>query len=190
MTDFVTFVKRAVQHVIRNISESDSVEVIGCGSSFEGTNNGLPDELDFLVIFLSASFVNRMGQGYGKMIRDELNAKRRSTIGSYGMWLWKKLRSYWGDCQRKSQSTLEENGRRFQLNLQPMLHPDRTSCSTWAWLYSDGMFNNFTVSIDLLPAIATDIPPMWRSKSKVKVAPPGRPFHIVPKIPHEGSSVL
>ncbi|XP_064653105.1 alpha-latrotoxin-Lp1a-like [Lineus longissimus] len=94
--DNQTDVKKQVEEIIRSaIPESDSVEVIGVGSSFEGTKNGLPDELDFIIKLFHVKSSCIEQEGYGKMERDEKEVKRLNIIGSYGMWLWQKLMTYW-----------------------------------------------------------------------------------------------
>jgi ankyrin repeat protein len=54
---FADQVKRAVERIINDaLPEGSGVTVVGCGSSFEGSKVGLPDELDFLIELFAVSY--------------------------------------------------------------------------------------------------------------------------------------
>ncbi|XP_064652875.1 uncharacterized protein LOC135503293 [Lineus longissimus] len=186
MTNFIGLVRRMVEKVIHDALPSDaSVKVVGCGSSFEGSKVGMPDELDFLIEI--GSIHRNPGEeteGYGKMEHDEDSIKQLNIHGTYGVWLWDTLMTYWRENHGK------DIGDGFRLDLPPQRHPDRKTCTTWIWLYSNEMFQDLPVSIDFVPAIKTDCLAEERTTwmmTKEEIRKKHR--YIVPKIPYENSDV-
>ncbi|XP_064647015.1 serine/threonine-protein phosphatase 6 regulatory ankyrin repeat subunit B-like, partial [Lineus longissimus] len=180
LTTFAKQIKSKVEEVIREaIPESGNVEVIGCGSSFEGSKVGLPDELDFMVKLYSVYKQKLNREGYGEMARDkEMTTQLNIDNTPYGIWLWNRLMIYWSEHQRQKEGEHQRTDHepQFQMPLPPVRHPDHTTCTTWIWLYSDSMFKDLAVSIDFVPAI------------EIKDYGRARCF-IVPKIPHKESII-
>jgi ankyrin repeat protein len=137
--------------VLHILQKFHSENIIGCGSSWEGSKVGIPDELDFLVqlYYLGKHYEHQ--EGYTNMfsdtgfIREEKNVHVEYT---YGVWLWKKLTEYW--YKNQNESLGEFPGKvQFLMPLPPQQYTDRTTCVTWVWLYNDDTFKMLPVSIDL-----------------------------------------
>ncbi|XP_064645420.1 ankyrin-1-like [Lineus longissimus] len=181
-------VKRVIKAAVPRSQGTDVGQVIGCGSSFEGTKTGMPDEFDFLVKLDSKLKIQIKHEGYGKMEGDPVT-------GFHGLWLWSILMSFWSDCQTKGEGkTVFSDGQRsMKMPFPPLRHPDRKTCTTWIWLYSDEMFKDLPVSIDFVPAVevclekpGTLILSTWLMTQEEMRK---RKLHFVPKIPNKKSDV-
>ncbi|XP_064625518.1 ankyrin-3-like [Lineus longissimus] len=212
MTEFVSYAKTVVGQVIRRaISGGTEVEVIGCGSSFEGSKIGMPDEMDFLVkLWLACPYTRHemdsdekdqsCQEGY-IMMKDpnlaglETYLTKLNIIGSHGLWMYGKLDSFWKNNQTNGEVKFLDDGREFTIALPPQRHPDRKTCTTWIWLYSDGVFKDFPLSIDFVPAIEVYVGQTSHAKETrstlmmTEKEIRERKYYMVPKIPSENSLV-
>ncbi|XP_064642866.1 serine/threonine-protein phosphatase 6 regulatory ankyrin repeat subunit A-like [Lineus longissimus] len=195
---FVKYVKEKVQQVIKEVlPQITEVKVIGVGSSFEASKHGMPDEFDFLVklghIYYDYEKYDKH-EGYQNMKNFLFidNSQEPKVIGSYGMWVWSRLMEYWSDCVSNKKATRSDGDRSFCVLSPPQRHPDRKTCTTWIWLYSDEMFTDLPISIDLVPAIEVDMNNSKMSSALMifkRIDCKQSKKYIVPKIPYRTSTV-
>jgi ankyrin repeat protein len=164
MEDFLKNIMTTVGDIVNKVLPGVKLKLIGCGSSFEGSKIVMPDEVDFLItldMLDGAHLPIADGEGYLSMC-----GKDRSVglHGSYSVWLWHKLVTWWSAHQIDGKSD-----KTFQMPFPPLRHPEHTTCVNWVWLFSDDVFHMMPVSIDLVIAMHDD----------------KRGLYIVPKVPAE-----
>jgi ankyrin repeat protein len=187
VSEFIHFVQEMVEEVIGEALPSGCGEVIGCGSSFEGSKVGLPDELDFL-IRISEIYTTEAGGVEGHI--NDLMFREFAMAGQWGIthgtWLWDKLNIYW----KKHYGNVV--GGRFTMPLPPRRHPERKTCTTWTWLYSDEIFRDLPISIDFVSAVRYESRSIgarrtWLKTAVAMWASKQKSCYVVPKLPHECS---
>jgi hypothetical protein len=186
MGTFRTSIERKVRDVVLSaIPESLEIEIIGCGSSFGGSKIGLPDEFDFVIKLFDVDMFWNEFEGYGRMEKVREKVVQLKIIGSYGVWLWSRLMLCW--AQHCDGDYAISTGASVQMPLPPQRHPDRKTCTTWVWLYTDDLFHDLPISIDFVPAIyadRSDTP----NRTALDLIENNGDCYIVPKVPHHAST--
>ena len=157
MEEFSRCLKWVVTCVIREAigyASSFGIQVIGCGSSFDGSKIGFPDEFDFLIqLFSHPCHKGSREEGYERLTQADKHTQHLRLIGTYGVWFWDKLMSYWYNHPVLHNGRAIAEGKwSFRMPLPPhQRHPDHTTCTTWVWICSGDTFQDLAVSIDLVP---------------------------------------
>jgi ankyrin repeat protein len=163
MEDFLKKIEKKIEDILNQALQDFklTLSLIGCGSCFEGSKIVMPGEVDFIMkmdMLDGAHLPIADGEGYLSMCGNV------GLHGSYSVWLWYKLLTWWSKCQLDEMSDKE-----FQMPFPPLRHPEHTTCVNWVWLFTDDLFHMMPVSIDLVVALYDD----------------KNGLYIVPKVPAE-----